>query len=227
MTPFTALLAPLDVPTTDGLVLVSGGQWALRDAHVPLHFVPTTQPGLAGEVTGLRVSPHAIYCHGHVEEEAVADRMAAGELRPALQLADVTSDYQQQRYRSGLVSAVGLTTEPAWPDLWFRLEPDGRHPAVRFDVADPKAFLKLLAIHTPLLDRIPEDEPALWEDPTSRLPRLADQRAASGRACLRCTDLARRTIITRDGEAGPRWADLCPSCYEWLKEALEGLCSDV
>lgn len=227
--PFLALLAPFNRPAADGRELAPGGPWELSGPSAVQVYLPqvgtglyATNPQPAGWLHRLEVTPHALYGHGTVSDRDLAEAMAAGELRPDPELklvrpAEPPGAYVA-RITCGQVNALALGRTPAWPDVWFSVELDGRyrHPPVRFDAEDGEGFARQVAVHGVLLDRVigSSSRMMFWDE------ALIRQRLAGEHDCVRCGEPARRALISSGDPVSGRWLDLCPACYDWLREAF-------
>jgi hypothetical protein len=121
---WTGCVAILGQPDVQGRVLDPDGRWTLRGPAVPFLDYMSSRAGgkteTIGAVRTLRRDGDQLIAGGSVRDQGIADRMFAGELRPALEIFDLTLD-DLSHITSGSVAAVGVTERRAWPGgaLWF------------------------------------------------------------------------------------------------------------
>lgn len=129
---FTALLAPLGVPTSDGRVLARSGRF--QPSLFPFLTRPPTVHGAVqlGIVWGLDVigghlpsaGPHLV-ASGVVWSGDLAADMAEETVWPEMSLIDVAAQRQPDNtllITRGTVGAVIAGRKPAWPGIRFILE---------------------------------------------------------------------------------------------------------
>lgn len=125
---FTAVLAPLGVPTVDGRVLSPRGQFTLSPYFTFLATPTPTRGGFAHEgiVRELTVVDGCLTAAGVVWSGDIAADMAAGTVWPEMSLIDVRSDRNPATnnliFARGTVGAVIAGHSPAWPGIRFSLE---------------------------------------------------------------------------------------------------------
>jgi hypothetical protein len=129
---WTAVIAELGAPTPDGRWLDPAGQWTLG-RPAPLIYrtshIGTVDLMVAHTVDGRGV----LRAFGTVYDPAIAQRMAAGELYPQMELGaqqgvdhlgggpPPTYDLEAElvRFRAGTIRAVVAGERPAWPGHTF------------------------------------------------------------------------------------------------------------
>lgn len=128
---WSALLAPLGEPTTDGRVLSPIGRWRLaRRNGVPLLRHPGGEghddPLYVGRVLALTATDRTLTASGIVTDTDTITLMRTGRVWPQLEFGavDLISHCRGDRLivDRGTITAVHVGRSPAWPTVAFTLE---------------------------------------------------------------------------------------------------------
>jgi hypothetical protein len=119
-----AALLPIGKPLEDGRAISEDAAWSLR-AWAGL-FTAAPERRNVGSVNSVGIDDGIVFATGIVWDAEVAEDMAAGKLRPAVDLnvPTWTYDVNGESWISGPVEvvAVTLSDSPAWPDARFEVE---------------------------------------------------------------------------------------------------------